>query len=285
MRIDQPQLSGPRQIHTVRGGNGVRLHVGEWGQPNGPAILLIHGWSQGLTCWRHQVEGELAAECRLVALDIRGHGMSERPRSADGYQDANLWAMDIAAVLDQLNLHRPVLVGWSYGGLIISDYLRAFGQDTIGAINYVGAATLLNEHFAHIGPGFLDNATDACAPDPTVNTAAIRRLLRACTVEPMDADDWDSALRTNMIVPPEIRAALLARQINSDDVLAGLTVPVLVTHGTRDAVVLPSMAEHVLSTCPSAIPSWYDGVGHMPFLEDQPRFDRELLDLACRANT
>ena len=147
MRIDQPQLGGPRQIHTVRGGNGVRLHVGEWGQPDGPAILLIHGWSQGLTCWRHQVEGELAAECRLVALDIRGHGMSERPRSADSYQDANLWAMDIAAVLDQLNLHRPILVGWSYGGFIISDYLRAFGQDTIAAINYVGAATLLNEAF------------------------------------------------------------------------------------------------------------------------------------------
>ena len=154
MRIDQSLLDGPRQIHTVRGGNGVRLHVGEWGQPDGPAILLIHGWSQGLTCWRHQVEGELAAECRLVALDIRGHGMSERPRSADSYQDANLWAMDIAAVLDQLNLHRPVLVGWSYGGFIISDYLRAFGQDTIAAINYVGAATLLNETSTTSGPGF-----------------------------------------------------------------------------------------------------------------------------------
>jgi len=61
---------------------------------------------------------------------------------------------------------------------------------------------------------------------------------------------------SNTMVPPEIRAALLARQIDSDDVLAGLTVPVLVTHGTRDAVVLPSMAEHVLSTCPSAIPRY-----------------------------
>ena len=76
MRIDQPQLGGPRQIQTIRGGNGVRLHVEEWGQPDGPAILLIHGWSQGLTCWRHQVEGELAAECRLVALDIRRHAVA-----------------------------------------------------------------------------------------------------------------------------------------------------------------------------------------------------------------
>ena len=169
-------LGGPRQIHTVRGGNGVRLHVREWGQPDAPPILLIHGWSQGLACWRHQVEGELAAECRLVALDIRGHGMSERPRAADAYQDADLWAMDIAAVLDQLNLHRPILVGWSYGGFIISDYLRAFGQDTIAAINYVGAAALLNERFDHIGPGFLDNPADAFAQD----LRSTPRLSAAC---------------------------------------------------------------------------------------------------------
>ena len=285
MTIDQLQRGRPQQIHTVRGGNGVRLHVREWGQPDGPAILLIHGWSQGLTCWRHQVEGELAAECRLVALDIRGHGMSERPRAEGAYQDAGVWAADIAAVIHQLNLHRPTLVGWSYGGFIISDYLRAFGQDTIAAVNYVGAAVLLNKRFDHIGPGFLDNAADACAPDLTANIAAVRRLVRAYTVQPMNADDWDSALCANMVVPPEVRAALLARRIDSDDVLAGLTIPVLVTHGTRDTIVLPSMAEYLLSTCPSAVASWYDGVGHTPFVEDQPRFDRELRNLTRRANT
>ena len=285
MTIDQLQRGRPQQIHTVRGGNGVRLHVREWGQPDGPAILLIHGWSQGLTCWRHQVEGELATECRLVALDIRGHGMSERPRAEGAYQDAGVWAADIAAVIHQLNLHRPTLVGWSYGGFIISDYLRAFGQDAIAAVNYVGAAVLLNKRFDHIGPGFLDNAADACAPDLTANIAAVRRLVRAYTAQPMNADDWDSALCANMVVPPEVRAALLARRIDYDDVLAGLTIPVLVTHGTRDTIVLPSMAEHLLSTCPSAVASWYDGVGHTPFIEDQPRFDRELLNLTRRANS
>jgi pimeloyl-ACP methyl ester carboxylesterase len=45
------------------------------------------------------------------------------------------------------------------------------------------------------------------------------------------------------------------------------------------------MAEYLLSTCPSAVASWYNGVGHTPFVEDQPRFDRELLNLTRRANT
>ncbi|SEO39094.1 hypothetical protein [Trujillonella endophytica] len=43
------------------------------------------------------------------------------------------------------------------------------------------------------------------------------------------------------------------------------------------------MAEHVLGVCPSAGASWYDDAGHMPFLEDAERFDRELADLVARA--
>ena len=79
-----------------------------------------------------------------------------------------------------------------------------------------------------------------------------------------------------MVVPPEVRGALIARQIDSDDVLARLTVPVLVTHGREDAIILPSMADHTLEHCKTAVPSWYEGVGHMPFLEDTERFNREL---------
>ena len=50
--------------------------------------------------------------------------------------------------------------------------------------------------------------------------------------------------------------------------LHALQVPLLVTQGRADSVVLPAMAEHVLATCPTAEASWYDGVGHVPHLED-----------------
>jgi non-heme chloroperoxidase len=75
---------------------------------------------------------------------------------------------------------------------------------------------------------------------------------------------------------------LISREIQADDVLSELSVPVLVTHGRSDEIVLPSMAEYVLGVCRTANPSWYDGVGHMPFLEDPVRFNRELADFAAR---
>ncbi len=61
-------------------------------------------------------------------------------------------------------------------------------------------------------------------------------------------------------------------------------MPVLVTHGRDDAIILPSMAEISLEHCRTAEVSWYDGVGHMPFWESPERFDRELADFAMRVN-
>ncbi len=66
-------------IHSIQGGGGVRLHVREWGNASGPSILFVHGWSQNHLCWSKQYQSELATSYRLVALDLRGHGMSEAP--------------------------------------------------------------------------------------------------------------------------------------------------------------------------------------------------------------
>ncbi|TKK76983.1 alpha/beta hydrolase [Kribbella jiaozuonensis] len=279
---DKPVLAEPTATYDVRGGGGVRLHAGEWGNRAGRPVLFIHGWSASHVCWGRQLGGRLADDFRLVAFDNRGHGMSEKPLGADSYRDPQLWADDLAAVIDQLGLDRPVLVAWSYGGFIVSDYIRAYGEDRIGAINLVGAAVMMKPPtFDNIGPGFLGNAPQASQPDLATNIAAIRHFLDVCTAEPLDPDDWTAALAWNMVVPPEVRGALISREIDSDDVLTRLSVPVLVTHGRSDTIVLPSMAEHVLDVCKTARPSWYDGIGHVPFVEAQPRFDRELADLAA----
>jgi non-heme chloroperoxidase len=140
------------QTHTVEGGGGLRLHVREWGDPRGPAIFLIHGWSQNHLSWKHQFESDLADEYRLVALDNRGHGMSEKPLEEENYTDERLWADDVAAVISTLDLDQPVLVGWSYGGFIISDYVRAHDEGEISGINYVAGALLLNEHLDNTDP-------------------------------------------------------------------------------------------------------------------------------------
>ena len=86
-----------------------------------------------------QYKGELQSEFRVVAVDLRGHGMSEAPLQAEQYTDGDKWADDVAAIIDQLKLDRPILVGWSYGGFVISDYVRKHGQNKIAGIHFVGA--------------------------------------------------------------------------------------------------------------------------------------------------
>jgi non-heme chloroperoxidase len=273
-----------RRIHAVRGGGGLRLHVREWGREDGPPILFIHGLSQSHLCWAKQYESALAEEFRLVAYDLRGHGMSEAPLEPEHYTDGALWADDVAAVIEQLRLDRPVLVGWSYGGFIICDYLRAHGQNRIAAIDFVGGAVTLGEAAfgTLIGPGFLDHFAAATADDLPTNIQAMRALVKGWPARPYPPEEVETLLCSSMTVPARIRANLAAREIDGDDVLRTLGVPLLVSHGRADTVLLPAMAEHVLATCPAAEPSWYEGVGHTPFLEEPERFNRELAALTRR---
>jgi non-heme chloroperoxidase len=279
--VTQPRAM---KIHTVRGGGGLRLHVREWGRADGPPILFIHGWSQSHLCWARQYQSDLADEFRLVAYDLRGHGMSEAPLEPEHYTDGALWADDLAAIIEQLGLERPVLVGWSYGGFILCDYVRAHGQDRIAAADLAGGVTTLGEAAfgTLIGPGFLDHFADATADDLPTRIQGTRAMLKAFPAQPFPPDEVEILLASSMTVPAQIRANLMARQIDGDDTLSILEVPLLVSHGRADTGVLPAMAEHILATCPSAEPSWYDGVGHTPHLEAPDRFNHELAELTRR---
>jgi non-heme chloroperoxidase len=273
------------KTHTINGGGGLRLHAREWGNTDGPPILFIHGLSQDHQCWHRQYDSGLADEFRLVAYDLRGHGMSEAPVEPKHYTDGRLWAEDVAAIIDQLRLDRPVLVGWSYGGFIICDYVRAHGQDRIAAIDFVGGVTALGgaAFGTLIGPGFVDHFADSTADDLPTNIRAIRGLVKAFPARPLPPDEVETLLCSSMTVPARIRANLGAREIDGDDVLRAIRVPLLVTHGRADTIALPAMAEHVLATCPTAEASWYDGVAHVPHLEEPDRFNRELAELTRRA--
>jgi non-heme chloroperoxidase len=279
-----PAVMHRTEIHTVTGGGRLRLHVREWGNPDGPPILFIHGWSQSHQCWARQYESDLGDAFRLVAYDLRGHGMSEAPLEPEHYTDGALWADDVAAIVEALRLDRPVLVGWSYGAFAICDYVRRHGQDGIGAIEFVEGVTKLGPAAfgTLIGPGFLDHFADLTTEDLPTNIRAMRSFVRACTAKPLAAEDFETALAWSMAVPARIRANLAAREIDDDNVLRELTVPLLVTQGVEDTVVLPTMADHILATCPTAEASFYEGVGHLPQLEEPARFNRELAALTRR---
>src|SRR3954471_24247000 len=99
------------QHHRFGGGGGIQLHAVETGRSNGRPIVFIHGVSQCGMSWSRQLNSDLSDTFRLVAVDLRGHGLSDKPRGA--YEDSRMWADDIHAVIRALDLDHPVLCGWS----------------------------------------------------------------------------------------------------------------------------------------------------------------------------
>lgn len=267
--------------HAVKGGGGVTLHVREWGNASGQPIVLIHGWSQSHLCWRLQYTSDLVNEFRIVAFDNRGHGQSEKPRLEAAYTDGKLWADDVAALIEALRLKKPVLAGWSYGGLIICDYVKHHGQSNLGAINFVAATVLQSSEFKHLGSDFVELAPQMMSSDSEMAIAATRKFLRACTHATLPADIWETALCFNMLTAPKVREWLTSRLLDFTEVLRAVRIPTLVTIGMADRIVLPAMGEHIRDCLQGGLISRYDNVGHAPFLEDAPRFNRELREL-CR---
>lgn len=271
------------KAHTVIGGGGLQLHVEETGNKKGRPILFIHGFSQCRLAWAKQMDSDLAKDFRLVAMDIRGHGLSAMPR--DAYGDSKLWADDVDAVIRTLRLDQPILSGWSYGGVIICDYVRAYGEDRIGGINLVGAVTklgtdaafaLISKEFLGIAPGFFSN-------DVQESVKSLTAFMRMCAHKAPSPEDFYFFLGYNTIVPPYVREGLFSRKLEHDDLLPKIRKPVLITHGAKDAIVLPAAARQHAQAIRHAKLSLYPGVGHATFWENAPRFNRELRAFARAA--
>lgn len=274
------------RTHKVEGGGGLRLHVAEAGPADAPAILFLHGWSQSHLCWSKQFNSTLANEFRLVAMDLRGHGESEAPLDAASYADGALWADDVRNVINALKLDRPIIVAWSYGGFVISDYLRCYGDAGIAGINFVGAAVVAGKPWfgSHIGADFLKYAPLAFNEDETAARQAISDFLDACFVKPVSAEDKFRALDWNMRVHPQVRQNLLRRTVDFTPELAKLSKSALVSYGDRDTIMMPAMAKLIGETVPTSCLFEYAGVGHLPFMEEPARFNEELAAFARRCS-
>jgi pimeloyl-ACP methyl ester carboxylesterase len=262
--------------HTITGGGGVRLHVVETGNPHGRPILFIHGTSQCWLSWSRQLDSDLADACRLVAMDIRGHGLSEKPR--DGYADSRLWADDVAAVIQTLKLDRPVLCGWSYGPLLILDYVRHYGEEALGGMSFVGGITKLgsDEAFSVLTPEFLGLVPGLFAADVEESTRSLQSLLRLCFVQELSAEDLYLMLGFSVSVPPYVRQGMFSRSFNNDDLLPKIRKPVLIVHGAQDAILKRVIVDQHKASLPHAQVAMMPDVGHASFWDDAPAFNEHL---------
>lgn len=236
----------------VSGGGGTQLHVIDAGNPRGKPLVFIHGFSQSALSWTRQLNSSLADAFRLVALDLRGHGLSEKP--PEGYADSRLWADDIQAVIQVLNLDHPILCGWSYGPLVILDYLRHYGEDNIRGVNFVGAVTKLGseEAVSVLTPEFLSLIPGFFSSDAEESVRSLTSLLHLCFADEPSAGDLYTMLGYSVSVPPYVRRALFSRAFDNDDLLPKLRKPVLITHGISDAVVKVAVIDQQMSRIAAA---------------------------------
>ncbi|HYO56427.1 alpha/beta hydrolase [Archangium sp.] len=272
----------PLRVHSIEGGGGVSLRVYDAGDLYGPPLFFVHGFSQCHLSWRRQFQSALGLGFRLVALDLRGHGHSDKPRGA--YGDGRLWAHDLQSVISALELERPLLVAWSYGGLVVSDYLRYYGQERVAGVHFVSAMVKSGseEAFGLLAPEMRSLLPGLLTEERTTSRASLESFVSLLHHQPVMAETWRRVLAYNELVPAYVREIMGTRAVDNDDVLHRLTVPVLVTHGLEDRVVLPASGRQIASVVPGALVSFYPGVGHSPFWEDSRRFNRELAAFAAR---
>src|SRR4029453_1678096 len=258
---------------AVKTPDGLTISAQEWGNPAGPEIIFIHGFSQSHLSWIKQVTSDLAKDFHMVTYDLRGHGSSDKPLEPERYKNSKAWGDELQAVMDATGLKRPVLVGWSYGGLIMADYLKPHGTAKLAGLNYVDAGQKADPAF--VGPN-LKNLPLMTSEDLAVNIAATRAFLRDCFSKQPTQEEYETMLAFNMMVPPKVRLGLAGRPLDIDDILRNLKLPVLVTHGSEDKNSNLIAAEYTAKMIPGAKLSVYQGIGHAPFFEDAPRFNAEL---------
>jgi non-heme chloroperoxidase len=270
----------------LTGADGVRLAVRAAGDVGRPPIVFLHGWAASSTDWAAQLaDPRLTAHHRLVAVDLRGHGASDTPDPATGgYGESATWAADLAAVLEHTG--PAVVVGWSYGGLVIADYLRERGTAGIAGIVLVGAITEIGpgRPGGEVGPAWDGLMRPALSDDPAVAVPALTTFAGRMTATPEPGPVVQRRLSDMLRVPPAVRGALFRRTIDNADVLVNAVVPALVVHGERDEVISPRAGDYAAGKIPGARRRWFPDVGHLPFAERAEEFNAVLREFAGSAS-
>jgi pimeloyl-ACP methyl ester carboxylesterase len=109
--------------------DGARVHYKSYGKGS-EALVLVHGWTCNLDNWRDQIS-DLSKRSRVIALDLPGHGLSDKPQIA---YTMDLFATAIDAVMRDAKVERAVVAGHSMGTPVARQFYRKYPQKTLAII-------------------------------------------------------------------------------------------------------------------------------------------------------
>jgi pimeloyl-ACP methyl ester carboxylesterase len=247
--------------------DGVHIDYRVYGQGD-PLVVLIHGWSCDANYWRAQID-DLKASYTIVAVNLAGHGASERNRKN---WTIEAFGADVAAVLAALPGGKVVLVGHSMGGAVALEAARLMPDRVIGI---VGA------------DAFQDIGATGSAANREFGDQLIARLrvdyisaTREFVTKQLFAKDADPALARRVaddmaLAPPDVAIPSLRALFDYDygPVLADLRVPIV---DIEAGLFEPADLERIRRLAPQFRVQVMPGRGHFLMMEDPAGFDARL---------
>jgi pimeloyl-ACP methyl ester carboxylesterase len=252
-------------MSTARNG-AVELYYETFGQPGAPTLVLVNGLGSQCINWAGEWCEAFAAEgFQVVRMDNRDVGLSSK---LDGVEySVRDMADDIVAVLDALGVERAHVLGVSLGGMIVQRL----------AIDHPDRLLTMTSVMSRTGePGYGDSSQEALemllSPPAKTREEYLDFLVRAIGVygsKPEWIDDDVTRARAAAAYDRCFYPAGIVRQMGAvmngssrDDELRGVSVPVLVMHGSRDTLVDPSGGRHTAEVIPGARYVEIEGMGH-----------------------
>jgi pimeloyl-ACP methyl ester carboxylesterase len=248
---------------------GVRMHYAEQGDPAGPALILLHGYSDSWYSFS-RILPLLAPKFHVFVLDQRGHGRSAAPDS--GYAPADL-AEDVLAFMDARNIARATLVGHSMGSFV-AQQAAAAAPGRVTRLVLVGSATAPARVAGREELEAAVMALEDPVPEPFIREFQMSTLQREVPAEFLNrvivesarltAERWKALLRGMLAMEP---ATALARA----------EIPTLVIWGDRDALFTRAHQDELVALMKAERLVVYEGTGHAPHWEEPERFARDLV--------
>lgn len=274
-----PDLPPPGALVAIDGGH--RLNVFDHGA--GRPVVLVHGLPGSAHDWRPLPDQLAAAGFRVIRYDRSGYGHSSSRRPEASHSVAAN-AADLLGLITALDLQRPILVGWSYGGgVALSAAAQAPPQ--VGALLLVGSD-------GPAGPSFGRFATFFVLTEPIRRwgiasgvpvrfgiASMARRVFR------QSVPAWWPAHALSVIAAPQTQRTW-TREVRDFDPLSipaeRISLPVTLMHGTEDAVVSPAVAAALHRQIAGSTLVLVDGGGHMLPNTHPDRLVAEATALAAR---
>lgn len=272
-------LFAAEKHYTVTAPDGMRIAVQESGNPEGLPIIFIHGLLGSHLNWEKQLNDPQLQRYRLITYDLRGHGLSDKLQQAVAYSDGKRWADDLKAVIDQRHARNPLLVGWSLGGAIMTNYLAAFGDHQVSGAIYVDGVVELTPVLI---PAHDNVYRDMISPDLKTHLNGERAFLRLCFDQQPDSETFERLLANAAMASWPMQRAVMSMTIPLAQGLKHVRVPLLFIYGEHDALINPAASlKRAKQVNPAIQTRIYSHSGHAPFIEESARFNRDVAAFAA----